>query len=759
MDRRAGGGRWRFPGAVLGLAGCCVVQSAAAATIAVDTLLDDVEGGCSLRAAIVSANLDSSPDGSSCASGSGRDRITFSVDGLLALNEPLPGLLGDVELVGPGSAALVIDGGGAGSVLVVSGPEVSISGLGLTGGNAAFGGGLWIAAGASATVAGLDVFSNTAAQGGGGVAVAGALVMSDSVVRDNVAAGGGEVFGGGGIFLSASGSLTLTDAGISDNSTDGRGGGLFLGASAEPAVLRGITVQGNAAVTGGGIYAAAALFVDDATVAENTARGGPELVGGGLHAEASVVLSAVMVAGNEAGGGTGAGGVLSAGGDVSMTGGRVEGNRLVSGDAAADAAGGIMGALVSLAGVTVTDNSAETADASGSTGAGVFARSGVTIADSTISNNVSAGPSARISGAAFVAGVVPSVLLNSTISGNRAGAGAGINLAAAGATLSVINSTITGNHGDGVDYAGIRADGAVSLGNTIVFSNDVDCVAGPGGSFVSNGHNIDGDGSCSLGAGGDLPREDPLLGPLADNGGPTMTHALLSRSPAVDAGDNDLCPDADQRGVGRPDDGNLDGAAVCDIGAVEQLSDDLRIDGLAIDDEEITVGEQFGFNAAAGNGGRRDIDAVVLRVDLPPELAYVSGSAACSAVGGEVICDIGRLGPGRSTEVQILLRALGGGTVAVRATVSGEAIDHNTGNDAAELMVTIANANPNPGGGDGGAGGDDSGNDTDTDTGGGGEAIIVVDTGGGALSPAVLALLCAGMAAARRRRRKMARAG
>lgn len=80
---------------------------------------------------------------------------------------------------------------------------------------------------------------------------------------------------------------------------------------------------------------------------------------------------------------------------------------------------------------------------------------------------------------------------------------------------------------------------------------------------------------------------DPLLGPLADNGGPTETHALLDDSPAIDMGnmmgsvvegaiiDVDpatfACEDTDQRGTARPQDGDLDGTATCDIGAFERV--------------------------------------------------------------------------------------------------------------------------------------------------------------------------------------------
>jgi hypothetical protein len=63
---------------------------------------------------------------------------------------------------------------------------------------------------------------------------------------------------------------------------------------------------------------------------------------------------------------------------------------------------------------------------------------------------------------------------------------------------------------------------------------------------------------------------DPRLAPLASNGGPTKTHALLAGSPAIDRGDNSGAPAADQRGVARPRDGDGDGTSVVDIGAFER---------------------------------------------------------------------------------------------------------------------------------------------------------------------------------------------
>jgi hypothetical protein len=81
---------------------------------------------------------------------------------------------------------------------------------------------------------------------------------------------------------------------------------------------------------------------------------------------------------------------------------------------------------------------------------------------------------------------------------------------------------------------------------------------------VANANNLIEDGSCSPALSG-----NPNLGPLANNGSSTLTHALLAGSPAIDAGNNATCLATDQRGISRPLDGNGDSSAVCDIGAVE----------------------------------------------------------------------------------------------------------------------------------------------------------------------------------------------
>ena len=101
------------------------------------------------------------------------------------------------------------------------------------------------------------------------------------------------------------------------------------------------------------------------------------------------------------------------------------------------------------------------------------------------------------------------------------------------------------------------------------------------GVFVSLGHNLIGDGFGSTdftdGVNGDIVGTsanpiDPKLGPLANNGGRTKTHALKAGSRAIDAGDNANLPPTDQRGAGFPrkKDGNFNGVAIVDIGAFER---------------------------------------------------------------------------------------------------------------------------------------------------------------------------------------------
>jgi CSLREA domain-containing protein len=204
----------------------------------------------------------------------------------------------------------------------------------------------------------------------------------------------------------------------------------------------------------------------------------------------------------------------------------------------------------------------------------------LTVENSTISGN-SAPDGGGDSGAiqnfeSLSEGTATLTVLNSTISGNSARLGGGIfdwseSAGPPGNVISITNSTISGNtSGDRGGGGGLHVtgDAAASLTNTIVAGNTslgapLNCGADTGGSIKSSGDNIESGTNCGLTAPGDLQSTDPLLGPLADNGGGTDTHAIANLSPARDTANGAACPATDQRSVGRPQ------GPGCDIGAFE----------------------------------------------------------------------------------------------------------------------------------------------------------------------------------------------
>ncbi|MCH8066289.1 MAG: hypothetical protein IIC90_10780 [Chloroflexi bacterium] len=245
------------------------------------------------------------------------------------------------------------------------------------------------------------------------------------------------------------------------------------------------------------------------------------------------------------------------------------------------------GGIRNLANLTLVDSTIRD-NAAFNGGGGVF-QSGATalIASVTISNNA-----ARTTGGAIGSSSSTLTVLNSTISGNTAGTtGGAIYQEGASPDVNLINATITGNIAD-ADNNGSGAGGGVALSsgtstvrNTIIAGNSSLNGAGPNcsGTWTSAGYNLVGhDEGCTFAAtSGDQVGTlaapiDPLLGPLTDNGGTTLTHAIHGASPAVDAANpatpgsgGDACEALDQRGVARPIDGDLDTNAFCDIGAYE----------------------------------------------------------------------------------------------------------------------------------------------------------------------------------------------
>jgi hypothetical protein len=223
-----------------------------------------------------------------------------------------------------------------------------------------------------------------------------------------------------------------------------------------------------------------------------------------------------------------------------------------------DNSSGVGGAISNVGGTLTVTESAVTGNNANDVAGGIWndSDSVLTVADSTLSyDRAEAGGGIWNEGEATV--------VDSTLSGDTADMNDGGAILNYG-SLDIIASTLWGNDGGGIDNGG-----AASLAATIVAHSSLgaDC----SGSMADAGYNIDDDGSCGLSGADDSQSDvDPDLGPLENNGGPTVTEAPAAGSPALDqiplgatALGTTLCPGGDQRGVTRPQ------GAACDIGAVD----------------------------------------------------------------------------------------------------------------------------------------------------------------------------------------------
>jgi predicted outer membrane repeat protein len=278
----------------------------------------------------------------------------------------------------------------------------------------------------------------------------------------------------------------------------------------------------------------------------------------GSGTDATAVLDGFTISGGNANGTSDpdyhGGGMLNQTGSPTLT------DVTFSGNSASHGGGGLRNEASSptLENVTFSGNSASGGGGMNNDG------SSPTLTDVTFSGNLALG-----GGGMYNFDSSP-MLTNVTFSGNVAAyrGGGMLNYASIPTLTNVAFSDNSANTEGGGIYNTINSSPA--LVNVIIAnsSSGGDCVNdGTSTLDPASSHNLikDGANACGLanGANGNIIGSDPILGPLADNGGATQTHALLAGSPAIDAGTNSGCPATDQRGVTRPQ------GSVCDIGAYE----------------------------------------------------------------------------------------------------------------------------------------------------------------------------------------------
>ena len=402
-------------------------------------------------------------------------------------------------------------------------PDVVVQNTDLTQNSAATGGGIGVNSTSRLFLRGdSSVDHNTAGAFGGGLFNAGETIVTESHVDLNTSGfQGGGLWNGSAVVADLPTVLTF-DSTFDGNSAASAGGGVVVAARASLNAT-GVSIDSNVATAAGGLFVAdgAVGIVDDSSISDNTANGSS---GGGVLNSGDTTVSDTTLDGNEAifsSGNTGLGGAIYSGSNAN--------NSTVK---------------LLLSRVAITDNTARTASALVTFSPGTGAVNQTSIRNSTISGNQT------VVGFSALVPFHPLTIVNTTIVDNTSPPGATGGIFPFTTAVGVAGSILSGNTGGNCSSA-----------------------------VVNGGHNLTdpGDATCGFPAAAQV---NPQLGPLQNNGGPTLTHLPASTSPAIndtpvntatgltDAVANNavvLCiaGSLDQRSVTRPQ------GPTCDIGSVE----------------------------------------------------------------------------------------------------------------------------------------------------------------------------------------------
>ncbi|MBI2214834.1 MAG: right-handed parallel beta-helix repeat-containing protein [Acidobacteria bacterium] len=428
---------------------------------------------------------------------------------------------------------------------------------------------------------------------------AGAGSLRQAIIDANTAAGADVVaFQAGltGTITLSSGQLYIVDSldiqgpGPANISVNGNNASrvfyLYNGSATIDVTISGLTItDGNASIGSGVVDFDENLTLDNVVISNNTATGD----GGGLWADGfnmTLTITNSTITGNTAGSDGGGVYVEDTGGPLLIQ------NSVISNNSAADDGGGIYfydpDDSTTISDCTISGNTA--ADLGG--GIYLYDTDGGShvIRRTTISGN-----SASAGGGIFLYGPDdPFLVESSTISGNQAtaGSGGGIHLYSLYGGFDLRHTTVAGNSATGSGGGVFTLSGPTPVDHSIVGDNSAatedDLGTAGDGNFDVSFSLVESPGTANINDnGGNIFNQDPQLGPLANNGGPTATHLPASASPVVNAGDPAFAPPpaVDQRGLARVVGGTIDmGAVEINPGIVQ-----FTITAVAVNETDLTL--------------------------------------------------------------------------------------------------------------------------------------------------------------------------
>ena len=395
-----------------------------------------------------------------------------------------------------------------------------------------------------------------------------------------------------------------------------------------------LTVTNSTFTHNGAVWAGAIFnYAGSTTVADSQFLHNYAIAGGAIYtAGGSFTTTNSLFDTNTAGGG-GAVDVSTSSGAINFFNDQFNANSSTD-----PASGGGAFYIESTTGSTTVSNTTFTGNTSANVGGALVLSTGkFNLVNSSVVSSTAPG------GGAFFTDSGTLTVANSTIANNSATSSdspGGVLQANGTNTVNFINSTLTGNTtqaSSGGSVLFLNSNNTTVLTNTIIANNgasaNTSTCLNSGGSLVDGGNNLQFNPNNPNDCVGTVA--DPQLGPLQNNGGPTLTQALASTSPAIDAGNNSVCAappinNLDQRGVTRPQ------GSTCDIGAYEYGGTPVvvySISANAGDGQSTQINTSFASPLSAKVTGSGNLPAagIVVTFTLP------SSGASATFVGGSTV--------------------------------------------------------------------------------------------------------------------------